>query len=87
MRRTQIYLDEDQKRALRTLAAERDSNVSDLVRQAVDRLLKEEIDRGDWAARLGVWQKRIRRRLGDVREERVDEALRSVRRKNRPSQQ
>ncbi len=42
MKRTQIYLDEDQKRKLRLLAADRGGNVSDLVRRAVDRLLSDE---------------------------------------------
>jgi Arc/MetJ-type ribon-helix-helix transcriptional regulator len=78
MRRTQIYLDEDQKRALRSLAASLDSNVSDLIRRAVDRLLQEELPRKEWAKRLGDWQKRIRERYGDFPEGRVDGAYRAA---------
>jgi Arc/MetJ-type ribon-helix-helix transcriptional regulator len=79
MRRTQIYLDEDQKKALKLIAAESDSTVSDIVREAIDRVIKERIDRGQWAARLGEWQERLRERYGDFTEEQVDAALRSVR--------
>lgn len=43
VKRTQIYLDEDQKRALKMLAVDRDSNVSDLVREAIARLLRDEL--------------------------------------------
>jgi Arc/MetJ-type ribon-helix-helix transcriptional regulator len=57
MRRTQIYLTEEQRRALRHIAAERDSNVSDLVRQAVDRLIASEGI--DWGARFDTFRQGI----------------------------
>jgi hypothetical protein len=57
MTRTQIYLTEDQKRALRHMAAERDSNVSDLIREAVDRLLASE--GVDWGARFDAFRQGI----------------------------
>jgi len=52
MTRTQIDLDDDQKGALRLLAAGRDSTVSDLVREAVDRLLAGELEGTDLAGQL-----------------------------------
>lgn len=60
MRRTQIYLDEEQKRALRAIAADRDLNVSDLVRKAIDRLLRDELDLADWGGRFDALQRRLR---------------------------
>jgi hypothetical protein len=57
MTRTQIYLTESQKRILRHIAAERDSNVSDLVREAVDRLIAS--DGVDWGARFDAFREKI----------------------------
>ncbi|MBM4436340.1 MAG: ribbon-helix-helix protein, CopG family [Actinobacteria bacterium] len=42
MIRTQIQLTPTQARELKRLAAERDASVAELVRQAIDRLLREE---------------------------------------------
>lgn len=39
MHRTQIYLDSDQQRILRAVAAERGATVSQLIREAVSELL------------------------------------------------
>ncbi len=39
MQRTNVYLDEDQIRALKHLAAEEGLSLAELVRQAVDRML------------------------------------------------
>ena len=41
MLRTQVQLTEEQASELRSLAAERSTSVADLVRQAVDRLLRD----------------------------------------------
>ena len=79
MTRTQIYLDDDQKAALRALAAGRDSTVSDLVREAVDRLLAGELEGADLADRLSAVQARLRARLADQSEEHVAEALKRAR--------
>lgn len=79
MRRTQIYLDEDQKAALRALAADRGANVSDVIREAIDRLLRDEFSGDDWADRLRALQTRVQARLGDVSEEDVEAAFRRVR--------
>lgn len=78
MRRTQIYLDEAQKRALRHLAAERDSSVSDLVREAVSRMLTDE--GVDWGARFDAFRQRIETQPGPgVTDEDVEQAVTEVR--------
>ncbi len=78
VRRTQIYLDEEQKRRLRSLAAHLDSNVSDLIRRAVDRLLSEEWRPDAWEARFDAWQQKARKRLGNISIEDFDRAHRSA---------
>jgi Arc/MetJ-type ribon-helix-helix transcriptional regulator len=83
MKRTQIYLDEDQKKALRMIAAEADSSVSEIVRKAIDTAIRQHVDGGDLAARLGEWQKRVRQRYGDFEESDVDAVLASVRERKR----
>ena len=80
VRRTQIYLDEDQKRALRLLAADRDMNVSDLIRKAVDRLLRDEIDLRGWGGRFDALQKRITSKLQrEPKDEEVSNAFKRAR--------
>ena len=62
MQRTNVYLDDDQLRALKHLAAEEGLSLAELVRQAVDRLL---------AARGTLdpsWQERLERVVGRIRE-------------------
>jgi Arc/MetJ-type ribon-helix-helix transcriptional regulator len=49
MHRTNIYLDEDQRAALRRLSAASGETMSDVVRRAIDRLLAEEFVGQDWA--------------------------------------
>jgi Arc/MetJ-type ribon-helix-helix transcriptional regulator len=50
MRRTNIYLDDEQVRALRHLAAEERASVAELVRQAVDGYLARRFrETPDWA--------------------------------------
>ena len=64
MQRTNIYLDEEQIRALKYLAVEEDKSLADLVREAVDRLLAERgAARTDWPARLDALLQRMRQRL------------------------
>ncbi len=46
MQRTNIYLDEDQLRLLKHLAAEESKSVADLVRQAVDQFLRSRLEDG-----------------------------------------
>jgi Arc/MetJ-type ribon-helix-helix transcriptional regulator len=79
MTRTQIYLDDDQKAALRLLAAGSDSTVSDLVRKAVDRLLAGEFEGTDLASQLSALQARLHARLGDRTEEDIAAALKRAR--------
>ncbi|MCL6642584.1 MAG: ribbon-helix-helix domain-containing protein [Candidatus Bipolaricaulota bacterium] len=61
MIRTQIYLDESQKQALKHLSAEQGVSVAELIRLAIDRLLAEERSRtADFEAALnrsfGIWK-------------------------------
>ena len=79
MTQTQIYLDDDQQAALRLLAAGRDSTVSDIVREAVDRLLAGELQGADWASQLSAVQARLQARLGDRSDEEVADALKRAR--------
>jgi Arc/MetJ-type ribon-helix-helix transcriptional regulator len=79
MTRTQIYLDDDQKAALRLLAVGRDSTVSDIVREAVDRLLAGELQGADWASQLSAVQTRLQARLGDRSDKEVADALKRAR--------
>lgn len=80
MRRTQIYLDEDQKRALRAIAADKEVNMSDLVRGAIDKLLAEEIPRGDWGSRFDALQARIEAEMPhEPTDEDVERAFRQAR--------
>jgi DNA-binding ferritin-like protein (Dps family) len=46
MQRTNIYLDEDQLRLLKDLAAAESKSVADLVRQAVDQFLRSRLEDG-----------------------------------------
>ena len=63
MQRTNIYLDEDQVRALKHLAAEHEQSVAELVRQAVDNYLAQEFDNDEvWQQRMSNLVKRLRER-------------------------
>lgn len=80
MRRTQIYLDEDQKRALRAIAADKEVNMSDLVRSAIDRLLADEIPLGDWGSRFDALLQRIEAEMPhEPTDEEVERAYRQAR--------
>jgi Arc/MetJ-type ribon-helix-helix transcriptional regulator len=79
MERTQIYLDEDQKAALRALAADRGQNVSDVIRQAIDRYLREDFGSTDLPTRLASIQARILAQIGDVSDQEIDAAAKRAR--------
>jgi Arc/MetJ-type ribon-helix-helix transcriptional regulator len=73
--RTQIYLEERQRRALKLLAASTDSSLSDLVRRAVDRLLESEFDGKDWTAEMTEVVDRIRSGGSQRSDNEVDAAV------------
>jgi len=77
--RTQIYLSDQQRRALKLLSAARDQSVSDLVRRAVDRLLSDELASDDWGARLDALAERVRARLPEPTPAEIADALRRSR--------
>jgi len=61
MVRTQIYLSEEQKRTLERLSAERGVSMAELIRDAVDRLLREERSTNFEVAldkSFGIWRDR-----------------------------
>jgi hypothetical protein len=57
--RLQIHLDQDRHKALRLLAAASDASVSDLVRQAIDLLLRSEFARKDWSGEMRAVLQRL----------------------------
>jgi Arc/MetJ-type ribon-helix-helix transcriptional regulator len=59
--RTQIYLDEKQRRALKMLAASTEQSLSDLVRRAVDRLLSDEFVGKDWGTEMSAMVGHLRK--------------------------
>ena len=65
MQRTNVYLEEGQLRALKTLAAEERQSVGDLVRQAVDAFLAKRLasDDDEWRRRLQVLLVEVRARI------------------------
>jgi len=64
MRRTNIYLDDEQLRALKHLAAEEQASVADLVRKAVDAYLAQRFSSDkDWGRRFDDLAERIQRRV------------------------
>jgi hypothetical protein len=64
MQRTNIYLEDDQLRVLKHLAAEERQSVADLVRRAVDVYLSQRLaDDDDWRARLDQLVARIQARI------------------------
>jgi predicted transcriptional regulator len=59
MRRTQIYLTEEERRALKTLAERQGRPQSAIIREAVDRYLEREVDierRERLRAARGLWR-------------------------------
>jgi Arc/MetJ-type ribon-helix-helix transcriptional regulator len=81
--RTQIYLSDQQRRALKLLSAASDQSVSDLVRRAVDRLLSDELASDDWGARLDALAERVRSRVPEQTTAEIAEALRRTRLKRK----
>lgn len=79
--RTQIYLSDQQRRALKLLSAASDQSVSDLVRRAVDRLLSDELASDDWGARLDALAERVRSRTLEQTPDDIADAVRRSRRK------
>lgn len=64
MQRTNIYLEEEQLRALKHLAAEERQSVADLVRAAVDDYLTRHMaDETQWHERLDALLLRVRSRV------------------------
>ncbi len=57
--RLQIHLDPSRHKALRLLAAAADTSVPDLVRRAIDHLLRDEFARTDWDNELHVLMHRL----------------------------
>jgi Arc/MetJ-type ribon-helix-helix transcriptional regulator len=81
--RTQIYLTDQQRRALKLLSAASDQSVSDLVRRAVDRLLSDELASDDWGGRLDALAERVRSHDPEKSADDVAEAVRRSRRKRK----
>jgi hypothetical protein len=83
--RTNIYLEAEQMRALKHLAAEDNSSVAELVRQAVDRYIAERLsDDTAWREQLDAFLARVRAGLpsdvpGDVVEADISAARQEVR--------
>ena len=67
MQRTNIYLDEDQLRLLKHLAAEESKSVADLVRQAVDQFLRSRLEDGvTWQNDMTARIERVHSRVSPV---------------------
>jgi hypothetical protein len=81
--RTQIYLSDQQRRALKLLSAASDQSVSDLVRRAVDRLLSDELASDDWGGRLDALAERVRARTPETTTADIAVALRRSRLKRK----
>src|SRR5262245_12019921 len=63
LQRTNIYLEVEQVRALRLLAAVEGQSVATLVRQAVDAYLRERADEATWRAQFEELLGRVRTRV------------------------
>lgn len=91
MQRTNIYLDEEQARALKHLAAEEGLSVAELVRRAVDAYLAESFPNSRfWDERFDALIARIRARVpSDISPEEIEaditEARREVREERKAS--
>ncbi len=83
MQRTNIFLDEDQLRLLKHLAAEENKPVADFVRQAVDQFLRSRLENDvTWQNDMTALVERVRSRVSpaidpdeierDIREARQD---------------
>jgi hypothetical protein len=83
--RTQIYLDEKQRRALKLLAASSDRSVSDLVRHAIDRLLNDEFAGKNWADEMDAAVERLRSSGPELSEAAVIAAVEKRRKRQQPA--
>lgn len=81
MYRTNIYLDAEQVRALRYLAAEEHRSIARLVRQAIDQYLAREFRDGkDWGERFDDLVARIQQRIpSDVTPEEIEADITAAR--------
>lgn len=81
MYRTNIYLDEEQTRALKHLAAEEGCSVAQLVRRAVDAYLAQRFPDGKaWGERFDSLVARIQSRIpADVRHEEIEADITAAR--------
>jgi len=81
MRRTNIYLDDDQLRALKHLAAEQQQSLAILVRRAVDEFLARRFsERGDWGERFDALVQRVQSRVPkDISSEQVESDITAAR--------
>ena len=80
---TPIHLSDQQRQALELLLAASDQSVSDVVRQAIERLLSDELAGEDWGARLDALLERIRSQIPEPTTAEVAEALRRSRLKRK----
>ena len=83
--RTQIYLDEKQRRALKLLAASSDQSVSDLVRRAIERLLNDAFAGKDWAVEMDAAVDLLRSSGPNLSESEVIGAVEKRRKRQHPS--
>jgi predicted transcriptional regulator len=81
MQRTNIYLDDDQLRALKHLAAEDGQSVAVLVRQAIDVYLAWRLtDDAAWNERMSQLLDRVRSRIpSDVTPEEIEAGITTAR--------
>ncbi len=81
MHRTNIYLDAEQVRALKHLAAESQCSVAELVRRAVDDYLARAFrDEKDWGERFDELVARIQRRMpADVTPQEIEADITAAR--------
>lgn len=81
--RTNVYLDRDQLEVLKVLAISEQSNVSDLVREGIERVIAERSKqgRGKVPAAQQRWNellKRVGGQLGSLPESEIEEDITSV---------
>jgi len=71
--RTQIYLDERQRKALKLIAATTQLSMSDLIRRAIERYLSEELASGNWASQMRLAVESIRESVPQLSNDELDE--------------
>ena len=80
-RRTNIYLDEDQLRLLKHLAAEDNKPMADLVRQVVEQFLRIRLEnRGIWQNDMTALIERVRSRMSPaIDPDKIEREIREAR--------